>query len=516
LFISYGGYFVIGRLTGKFESVHDFKLHYFSDPTDFYLIGRLFSALMGALSVGVVYLLGKQLHSKKAGGLAAAFFSVEFLNFRYAHIAKPDATMIFLLVVSLYFANRVAQEGKLRDYLLAGLAGGLAISTKYNALFVIPALAAAHLVFNQGNFFQRIKTNFHFLVLGEIFVVLFFFVGTPFALVDLKTFFRDLEFVKLVVTRGDAGENYFSILAFYVRQLFLPLPFTWYANFLGLTALLGFFYALYRRDRRDWVLLSFVILHFVYFTQKTSSSLVKPHYLLPLLPVMYVFAGKFIVEMADKLAARFSQIKFEYVLAGFLLVGPFYRTIMFNYERTQKTTGHAAREWVENNLPPHTKILQVGFYDLALRENKESILRNAQNPVREADRYPKSVDLKIEAAQKYSGNLYNLGFLNPGWNVTAETIAALDEMPLGVRLPQAEELRPRYWQELGFEYAIVIADKYDDQPFSEMVDPKFRDFTETLDANNELLQEFKPSAEQGGWWIRIYKFGHSLTEKRSD
>src|SRR5262249_24323277 len=57
-----------------------------------------------------------------------------------------DASLTFFVVLSLLGAERVLAEGRLRDYLLAAGAAGLAAAVKYNGVLVLGALAAAHVV----------------------------------------------------------------------------------------------------------------------------------------------------------------------------------------------------------------------------------------------------------------------------------------------------------------------------------------------------------------------------------
>ena len=46
LFISYGAYFLLGKIFGVFGGVNDFALKFFTDPSSFYLIARVILGFM--------------------------------------------------------------------------------------------------------------------------------------------------------------------------------------------------------------------------------------------------------------------------------------------------------------------------------------------------------------------------------------------------------------------------------------------------------------------------------------
>ncbi len=502
LFACYGAYFIIGKLTGLFASVHAFKLHYFVAPTDFYLIARLVSAAMGASTVLAVYLVGKVAHSRRVGLVAAAFAALEYYNLYYSHIAKPDATMVALLMFSLYFSVRIVRKGELWDYVWAGVLGGLAISSKYNALFCTVAITVAHFSrVGTGSFKKKLTSDFHLLVTGNLLVIVFFFVGTPFALIEYRTFLRDLEFVRLVVTRGDSGHGYLATVAFYIKDLFLPDGWRLDSNYLGVFALLGWFLLIFKRQRRDWPLLVFTLTHFVYFTYKASASLLKPHYLLPIMPIMMIFAARLLVMLFDRMSGSDRRKDILIAAAAVLLcVAPIEDMVRFNYGRSQEVTGNLARKWFDANVPSGTRVLQVGLYDLALRESRESLRDNNHGKPDDV------LQMKEEAADTYDGKIFYVGYINPGWNVTKETIAALDEMPLGVELPKTEATKLQYWTGRGFDYAAVIVRRLQPKKFAECVDERFRQLVQELETSAGLIAEFVPEPpHRPGWWIRIYR-----------
>ena len=54
--------------------------------------------------------------------------------------------MIFFVSLAWLFALRIADQGRLRDYLLGGAFAGAAIGSKYSAAFILGVIGVAHLV----------------------------------------------------------------------------------------------------------------------------------------------------------------------------------------------------------------------------------------------------------------------------------------------------------------------------------------------------------------------------------
>jgi hypothetical protein len=61
-----------------------------------------------------------------------------------AHFATPESLLFLLMVLTLFACDRVASDGRARDYALAGLFAGLAFATKYTAWILAVPILAAH------------------------------------------------------------------------------------------------------------------------------------------------------------------------------------------------------------------------------------------------------------------------------------------------------------------------------------------------------------------------------------
>lgn len=154
-------------------------------------ISRVVSALMGSLTIPLVFLTARRLYSEKAALLAASIFTLSFIHILYSHQIVLDVPMTFFYALSLYFCSVLMTRGSLSIYILAAFSGGLAIATKYNAVFIAVPLIAAHILRGLGKS-RKIKS---LLIDGRLFAaaaaaVAGFFAGHPYGLIRFREFLQ--------------------------------------------------------------------------------------------------------------------------------------------------------------------------------------------------------------------------------------------------------------------------------------------------------------------------------------
>lgn len=151
---------------------------FYNDHLIFYLLSRIFSAILGALTVVPIYLWVKKLVNTKSALLASALLILTPLHVRNSHYSLIDVPMLFFLSWSLYFSTYSPA--------LSGLFLGFSASTKYSGLLGGLFIVAFILL-------QKTKTlnqKLYDLIKTGIFTILGFIIGTPFSVLDFKTFTR--------------------------------------------------------------------------------------------------------------------------------------------------------------------------------------------------------------------------------------------------------------------------------------------------------------------------------------
>jgi mannosyltransferase len=110
---------------------------------------RSLSAVAGVATVPVAYLIGIELRGRRAGLMAAALVAVNPMLLWYSQEARAYALLALFCAVSLLYCVRALRGGSRRDFVLWGVAAGLALASHYFAVFVV-AVEAIWLLRRRG------------------------------------------------------------------------------------------------------------------------------------------------------------------------------------------------------------------------------------------------------------------------------------------------------------------------------------------------------------------------------
>ncbi len=114
---------------------------------------RLPSAILGVLSVYLIYLIAKKMFSEKAGLIAAALTAVTVNHVYISRLGIQESYVIFFLLLAFYLFLRALDEPKFFYWLGAAL--GLAFLTKYTTFIALPIFLTYLLIFKRNAFNQR-------------------------------------------------------------------------------------------------------------------------------------------------------------------------------------------------------------------------------------------------------------------------------------------------------------------------------------------------------------------------
>jgi len=127
---------------------------------------RSFGALLGAGCVLLIYLLGKKLFDQKVALFASFLFAFDGLPLVMSRIGMNDIYFLFFALLALWFFLE-------RQHLLAGLAFGLSLSSKWTAVYLLPVLGAWQFLIWLK---QKKKKRFSFLRRSFLIFVFCFFL----------------------------------------------------------------------------------------------------------------------------------------------------------------------------------------------------------------------------------------------------------------------------------------------------------------------------------------------------
>lgn len=375
-FMLYGVYFIILLILGLVRTAGDFANFYYLNPGPFYLIARLLSSFAGAATVISLYYLGRRAYSQRTGLLASLFLAFAFLHVRDSHFARSDALMTFFLVLAFIYVFRIYLSGKNKDYLLAGLFAGLAISTKYTAVLILVPMVISHFFRYQG---KPLKDS---ILTPNLWLMFFlcifsFFLGSPFALLDFRTFLRDFGSLFGKFQQGwgvDLIPGWWYHLSVSLKYgLGFPLL---------ILALGGVIRTVFHSRKEGFLFLSFIFPYYLYIGS-WKINMVRD--IFPLLPFLCLLAAGFVKLLISFLSSlkmsRFFRQSVIGLLIGVILCGSGYRLFRHNWLLCQKDTRILAKEWIETNIPSRTRIAMTGYqvYNFPpIWESKESISRRLQ------------------------------------------------------------------------------------------------------------------------------------------
>ena len=343
-----------------------------SSAAEFILIARVVVACAGTATIVVLFRLARHVVDERTALVAAALLAVAMLHVRDSHFAMTDIVMTLLTTWSLELLFRALDatgaRRSLRWFAAAGIAGGLATSTKYNAAAVAAAMAAAQVVVFARE--RRVAALLPSLVYAPLFVAAFV-LATPYSVLDVGTFTKDLHYDLTHLSGGhgaDLGRGW-------IYHLTRSLPYG-----LGPTAFLAAivgFVALIRKHRPyGFVLGTFAAALYISIG---SGYTVFFRYILPLIPVMSLAAAVGIRECTDWLAARgergprdgiirplslgrrFVGRRPVFVVLLALTIGPgLVNSVWLDVLLARDDSRVVAGEWLTPRLQPHHTLYDAG------------------------------------------------------------------------------------------------------------------------------------------------------------
>lgn len=154
-----------------------------------YLLCRLLQAVFGTLSLYLTFLIGKRLFSAPVGLGGALVLSVVEWHIRQSAIFKPDILLLLTSLLAFYWSLKAAEKPGWRQYALAGLGIGLALSSKYNAAPLAIPLIVATLARGLG----RDRRPWAWLVLAGVTAAAVFLLLNPYVLIAPDVYVTDFR-----------------------------------------------------------------------------------------------------------------------------------------------------------------------------------------------------------------------------------------------------------------------------------------------------------------------------------
>lgn len=345
LFLIYGLYFRLRAFTGATPEDILFEMTF--DPSFLYLIARVLSATAGVLTIALVWRIASRLENQRLSWVSAFYLSLCYLHVRDSHFGTTDVLMTFWSYCALYHFLEYQQKPSLRSLFWSGFFSGIAISTKYGAVVLLPSMLAL-LVFQQGRA-QRAKIK-DFALYGVL-TISFFFAGTPYALLDWSQFSSDF-----LDEMQHLSEGHHQIILgqgwWYHGRYSLPYGMTWP---LFLLALIGLGIHLKISFRKAFF---FYLFPCCVYLSAGKGYTVFVRYMIPLLPAFCISAGVATIAIVD----RFRVPRLLPLLALCCILPSAYQIFHLNRLLLEIDNRLICASWIEENIPSEKTIYQPDFF----------------------------------------------------------------------------------------------------------------------------------------------------------
>lgn len=333
----------LGVLTGRFADFDAFAAAVYADPGIIFLPARLLMVAFGVACVWMTWRLGKRLGGDRGGLVAAAILAVNAVHIEYSQIIRTDVQASLFMLLCAQSALAVAQDGRRRDYLFAGLFAGLACATKWPAAVIGVAIIGAALYRRRHG-----AAEWRQLALSGLAAIATLFLVSPFLLIDHATLLQNLSGEARPLHPGATGGGLFANLGWYVAG---PL-----FSSLGVGGLLlagaGMAWGAGDRRRWTWVVLPFCL---TFLFVIAVQSLRWERWIVPLLPFAALAAARALCAMADWLPAPRARVALPAALV--LLLIPMVVTERIEAAGRRHDTRQLASAWLRDHAPPGSRIL---------------------------------------------------------------------------------------------------------------------------------------------------------------
>lgn len=308
-------------------------------------LGSLTSALFGAATIPVLYLLTKELlHREVYGIMAAAALAVSNYHLLYSRIGMHETDSGFFILLAAFILLKPEGETKntrlgCRSF-LAGLALGAGIVTSYRWTMFIPAFGLFLLV--------RYRLRIRLFIAGLPFA---FGVFLPMLLLEpaYRWFFRDYADQEFTSYFGSMAMKFqIESVWDWSRPFFYPKMFYQIEGILPSVLVIAGFVLAIRRFRKGWIPLVFIILPLIPFSF-TLQRLTRT--ISALLPWTALLAGWALGEICIRFSNRFQKKKPYSGVAAAVIISVFFVCCVFHAKPIfqMKARYRAAINWMRQN-----------------------------------------------------------------------------------------------------------------------------------------------------------------------
>ncbi len=356
--------------------------------TEVYIFCRLLAMFISALTIPLVYILGKQLASQNAGLIAAFFMATSVIAIQQGHFYVPENLLSFFVVVFFIIAHSQFIQGSRFYAFVIGIMVAIAASVKIiGLLLIIPGMVyiirkSRNTTATKGS--KDLKKYIDHCISFAILISSYILINLESFLKPETFLYNDSLLMNLLMGSGVVKPQW--SLHFLAADSFLYPFYNLYYWGLGLPfeilAFCGLAWAISRwRKSGNLAMLSFLI-PYLYILCSSYAKFIR--YILPSIPLLCVFTGCFIIDMYKIFRSKQAKL---YISIALLVVASLTFMYAIAYSSMYNVdTRIEAMQWICNNIPEGSKILLESdylhyspsiflFHQLPAARNESDIIR---------------------------------------------------------------------------------------------------------------------------------------------
>lgn len=351
------GVLVGGLATGRFADATAFATAAYHDPGILFMPGRYLMVAFGTLCVALTWLIARRLFDARTGLVAAILLAANPLHIKWSQVIRTDVHASVFMLLCILASIAIARRGRLSDHIWAGAMIGLAAATKWpSAIIAVAPLGAA--LCRLANPDADRGTVLRYLAVTIFAAPVALVIASPYLAIDAATVARHVAGEEQHHHLGATGGNPLWNLGWYIGD---PL----FRSFgvLGLAATAAGLVIAVRRGRI--VIATIVVPALLFLMLLCSQRIIWARWVVPIVPLLSIFAGAALVALGDLLARRIGRGGRSAWLAAAvaIVVVPMLITGRGEAVARNHETRSRAAIWARAHIPPGSRVVieHLGF-----------------------------------------------------------------------------------------------------------------------------------------------------------
>src|SRR5438552_1148626 len=261
-------------------------------PGEFYVIGRLWTIALSVGALPLLFLVGRRAFNTRVALIATAVWAVLPLPVQMGRVVRSDSAGVFFGLLAVWLCLRLLDEPRTRWCVLAGLGVGLAVSSRYFMVALVPVLVAAAVLPQR----RALRPAVRSAGIALASAVGGFALSSPYFFLDWHTALDSIQ-AEGALDRdpNHVGLSHLGNLRWYLGTT-IPETLTWP---LVALAAAGVVLVVRRRRARQLLLVAFCVVFLAGICASTAHWI---RWVIPIVPVLVLFAADTVDTITWRLA----------------------------------------------------------------------------------------------------------------------------------------------------------------------------------------------------------------------